>query len=222
MPPFGTSKPKRFILEPIEEPVDFDSNAIIIWRTTYLGYEFAGALNELFNFDFCRQESDTPLRSESAGGVVVCPTYTYIENLRNTRYMLFENPLSQGGLHRLLNGYDKILLISGADAYRTQSELYLTMTDRTRYADPANTRLCSWQRVVDDICQWIFETHCIDMRPCEPPSATLFYGSSLCDKMQLTVQKFFTNMLVDLDRGGILSPEEKDPRTEYLLRWRQD
>lgn len=95
--------------------------AVLMWSHPDELYRLAVGLNEVYGLNFVR---DDDLIVGSGRGPIVCPCFTYTDNMRQLFYVLIGNPIFSGGLGGRMNYYSAILMLTGDYAWDCQRVIY--------------------------------------------------------------------------------------------------
>ena len=106
-------KPK-YDKDMMPEPSD---TAVLMWGMTAEMYNMAIGLNRIYELNLTRDD-------DLMVNTVVCPCFTYTDDIRQLFYVLIGNPRFSGGLGGRMNYYDAILMIIGDDAWNMQQKIY--------------------------------------------------------------------------------------------------
>lgn len=101
-------------------PTTADTAVLMFNRPDEL-YGLAISLNEIYGLGFVR---DDDLMVSTGRGPIVCPCYTWTDDLRQLFYVLIGNPIFSGGLGGRMNYYHAILMINGDYAWDCQRKMY--------------------------------------------------------------------------------------------------
>jgi len=95
--------------------------AVLMWNRPDEIYGLAISLNSIYGLNLVR---DDDLVVGTGRGPIVCPCFTYSDNVRQVFYVLIGNPIFSGGLGGRMNFYHAILMINGDYAWEVQREIY--------------------------------------------------------------------------------------------------
>ena len=124
-------KKKVFTLDIDEAEVSFSGIAVTFWQTAMVGFEFALALNRLYDIDLERG-ADLVLPGFDAPW----PHYSSPVDERLLRYDLIDRPFGVAGLGPVADTSDKILIISGRDAWERTDRIVDDATGRHPAGSP--------------------------------------------------------------------------------------
>ena len=130
-------KRKVFTLEAEEATVSMADTAISFWQTAMVNYEFAHALNRLYDLDLERM-NDMHFFDRPAAW----PCYHYYDNERKLGFDLLDKPFALGSVNPMFDTSDKIVIVTGQGAWematRMAGDSAARMTDNATLARFAN------------------------------------------------------------------------------------
>ena len=102
----------KFTLDISEAEVSFADTAFSFWQTAMINFEFAHSLNRIYNLDLERRSD-----MKFFGLDIDWPYYSYFDDESKLRYDLIDKPFNVGKLNPMFDTTDKILIVTGRDAW---------------------------------------------------------------------------------------------------------
>lgn len=198
--------------------------AVLMFRTSFVNYEFVMHLNESFGLKLarvrveCYNPDNWGVQTEDLCLVDgIHPLYSYYQESSRMAFVLIDKPLMQKG-YNYFNFYDKMLLIKGRDAWKMMETIYAASVANAVEPEPQN--LLDYRRWVlcNQMSTGIFSTDTFDFRKSTVPATSLFDGDAA--KMPKSVATYLKNLkafLVDTFKTleTYICEEDSDTSFEY-------
>lgn len=186
-----------------------DDTAVLMWNHPDELYRLAIGLNSVYGLNLVR---DDDLMVCTAHSSIVCPCFTYCDNMRQLFYVLVGNPVFSGGLGGRMNYYSAILMMTGDYAWNCQREIYNdiygTIPIPPDYDWNATQKYAALQSLRSSVAQVDY----FDFRDISKPLSSVYAGFS--ERALSKVDNYFRE--IDTCLKNLILAVGNSPDNDYL------
>lgn len=173
------------------EPSD---TAVLVWAMSAEPYSMAMGLNEIYGLNLTR---DDDLMVNTSLQTVVCPCFTFTDDIRQMFYVLIGNPILSGGLGGRMNNYNAILMINGDNAWDMQQRMYGDFCGMRPKPEEFDWRECQRYETLRNMAASVIQTDYFDLRDETAPRSSVY--SNFSERATSKINTYFKELEICLE-----------------------